>query len=183
VKKIIIFARINLKKIKNMKKIILSLLFASVLISCQTTNKAVQSVPFNIGTTIDPIAADYTVDINSKLKGSSESVWILGFKISGDPTYADGVNYTTNFGEGQEGFMRLFGKFAARKTTQVKAAAAYKAVTGTDADFIANPMYNVVQQKSFFGLVKTYKAEVTGYKGKYTKIYQNTNYNWNAPKN
>jgi len=166
-----------------MKKIIFAFLFGLVLISCQTTNKAVQSVPFNIGTTIDPIAADYTVDINSKLKGASESVWIFGFKISGDPTYADGINYTTNFNEGQEGFMRLFGKFAARKTTQVKAAAAYKAVSGTDADFIANPMYNVVQTKSFFGLIKTYKAEVTGYKGKYTKIYQNTNYKWNSNPN
>ncbi len=166
-----------------MKKIILSLLFASVLISCQTTNKAVQSVPFSIGTTIDPIAADYSVDINSKLKGSSESVWVFGLKLSGDPTYADGVNYSTNFNQGQEGFMRLFGDFAARKTTQVKAAAAYKAVTGSDADFIANPMYNVTQTKTFFGLVKTYKAEVTGYKGKYTKIYQNTDYNWNPVRN
>ena len=58
------------------------------------------------------------------------------------------------------------------KLGQVKAAAAYNSIEGTDADFIANPNYSVKQTKILFGLIKSYEADITGYKGKYTKIYQ-----------
>jgi hypothetical protein len=82
------------------------------------------------------------------------------------------MEYSSNWSNGQEGFMRLFGSFALRKVTQTKAAAAYKATTNNEADFIANPQYSVTQTKILFGIIKNYSATVTGYKGKYTKMYQ-----------
>ena len=141
--------------------------------SCTTTNKSVTSVPMRVASSIDPVKADYTVDVNSKLSGSSSSTWVLGFiKLSGDATYADGMSYSSSFAQGQEGFMRLFGLFGQAKVVQVKSAAAYNSISNTDADFIANPQYTVKQTKVLFGLVKTYDADVKGYKGKFTKIYQ-----------
>ena len=122
-----------------MRKISTILLsFVLFATSCTTTNKSVTSVPLQPRSSVDPIKVDYTIDMKSKMTGTSKSVWILGFfKLSGDPTYADGITYSSSFGAGQEGFMRIFG--APRKITQTKAAAAFNAVNDTDADFIANP--------------------------------------------
>jgi hypothetical protein len=121
----------------------------------------------------DPLKVDYNVDISKKLSGESNSIWLLGFiRISGDRTYADGMEYSANFNTGQEGFMRLFGALATRKVTQTKAAAAYKALENSNADFIANPHYVTKQTKILFGLIKNYNAQVSGWPGKYTKAYQ-----------
>lgn len=152
----------------------LGLMAAVVLMaSCSTTNKSVTTVPVTLTSQSNPLKADFTVDMKSKISGTSKSVWLLGyFRIAGDRTYADGVNYSANFGSGQEGFMRLFGLFSIRKVTQTKAAAAYNAVEGSGADFIADPHYSIKQTKVLFGLIKTYEAEVTGYKGKVTRLYQ-----------
>jgi hypothetical protein len=150
-----------------------ALLLVILFASCTTTNKSVTSVPINPVGRLDPVKADYTIDMKSKLSGESKSIWLFGFlKLSGDPNYADGIVYSSNFGTGQEGFMRLFGSFAMRKVTQTKAAAAYNAVESSNGDFIVNPHYSVKQTKLLFGLIKSYSASVTGYKGKYTNIYQ-----------
>jgi hypothetical protein len=155
-----------------MKKLtIVFTLFTVMLVSCTTTNKSVTSVSVKPYSVVDPMKVDYSVDINSKLKGNSKSTWILGLlRISGDAAYADGVSYSASLGQG--GFSKIFGLFGSMKLSQVKAAAAYNSLEGTDADFIANPQYNVKQTKILLGLIKTYEADITGFKGKYTKMYQ-----------
>jgi uncharacterized FlgJ-related protein len=155
-----------------MKKLTIAFsLITLAFISCTTTNKSVTSVAMKPTSMVDPMKADYTVDINAKLNGSSKSTWLLGLlRISGDAAYADGVTYASNMGQG--GFANVFGMFGAIKLNQVKAAAAFNSMSGSDADFIANPNYTVKQTKILFGLIKSYEADITGYKGKYTKIYQ-----------
>ncbi len=149
----------------------LALVFS--LVSCTTTNKSVSSVPVVLRSSPAPLEVDYTVDINKKLQGSSKSTYILGFlRIAGDNTYADGMSYSSQFASGQEGFMKLFGSFAQFKIVRTKASAAYNALSSSDADFIANPHYSIKQTKLLFGLIKSYEAEVTGWKGKYTKAYK-----------
>ena len=170
------YPKCHMSRKKNcfMKKILFAaatvILFAT---SCTTTNKSVSTVPVRPRSSVDPLKVDYVVDMKSKLEGNSKSVWLLGFiKLSGDPTYADGISYSSSFADGQEGFMRLFGSFTQRKIVQAKSAAAYMAVEGKDADFIANPQYTITQSKILFGIVKSYNATVNGYKGKYIKMYQ-----------
>ena len=155
-----------------MKKLTILMSACTLLfMSCTTTNKSVTSVSVKPYSVVDPMKVDYIVDVNSKLKGNSKSTWILGLlKVSGDAAYADGVSYSASMGEG--GFARIIGLFGSMKLGQVKAAAAYNSIEGTDADFIANPQYNVKQTKILFGLVKSYEADITGFKGKYTRIYQ-----------
>jgi len=156
-----------------MKKLIAITIVAFTFFSCATTNQSVQSVPMKIVTAIDPIKADYTINMKNKIEGSSKSVWLLGFfRIYGNSTYADGMSYTANFGTGQEGFARLFGISAISKVAQTKAAAAYRAIESSNADFIANPHYTIKQTKLLFGIIKNYNATVSGYSGKYTKLYQ-----------
>jgi hypothetical protein len=123
--------------------------------SCTTTNKSVTSVALRPSSMVDPIKADYTVDINSRLNGSSKSTWLLGLlRVAGDASYADGVTYASNTGQG--GFANIFGMFGSMKLSQVKAAAAFNSMSGSDADFIANPNYTVKQTKILFGLIKKY---------------------------
>ena len=140
--------------------------------SCSTTNKAFQSSPvINRNVEIDPIKADIEIDDKVKLKGESKSSYLLFFRLSGSNKYADNINYSaeTKLTKRLASFLNPF-YLVKRIATgdavgKVKAAAAYKALENTDADVLVHPMYTI-SEKSFL-IFYIFKAEVTGYAGKY----------------
>lgn len=149
------------KRIKKMKKAIL--LFAVVVMalslsSCGTTTNAnFQSSPvLSRNVDLDPIKADVKIDENQKLKGESTTKYFLCFRVSGDNTYADGINYS-----GSKGFLTGTLK-------KVASAAAYKALSSGNYDVLINPTYVVKVNKGLF--TSKYNVVVEGYGGKYSNF-------------
>ena len=142
------------------------------LSSCSTTNKAFQSSPvISRNVEIDPIRADIDIDDSKKLKGESKSSYLLFFRLTGDNKYADNITYSaeTNFTKRLFSFLNPF-YLVKRIATgdalgKVKSAAAYKALENTDADVLVHPMYTITEKN--YLLFYIFKAEVTGYSGKY----------------
>jgi hypothetical protein len=144
------------------------ILFAvGLLSSCTSTNKGFQSSPvISRNVTLDPIKADISVNEANKLSGNSKSVYLLGFRIEGDNTYADGINYST---DANASFFTKFNPLAVAKLAKlnkVRSAAAYKALETGDYDFLLHPNYTMTT-KNYLGLVKIYDVTVTGYGAKY----------------
>ncbi len=148
-----------------MKKIILlpiAMLFL-FLASCKSTVAGVVSTPISVASSIRPLDADVTVDVNKKISGESSVVYFLVFRLSGDSKFAEGVDYSVNSG--------LFPS----KISKAKSAAAYKAVTDSKCDLIVHPNYVVnVEDWVFF---KKINVKVTGFAGTINKIYQQNNCN------
>ena len=139
---------------------ILSLAALCTLASCVSTNKGFQSSPVvSREVQLDPIKADIKVNEATKLKGESFSTYVLSFKVNGDKTFAEGIAYST---EGKE-------KRRMSRADEVRAAAAYKALSQGDYDFLVHPNY-VMTKKNYLGIVKVFECSVTGYGANYTNF-------------
>jgi hypothetical protein len=77
---------------------------------------------------------------------------VIGFRVSGDQNYADGVNFSTM-------------AFHLGRVRQVKSAAAYNAMLDQGYDVLVHPTYNIKVERGMF--VQKYTATVEGYGGKY----------------
>lgn len=128
------------------------------LTSCgATTNANFQSSPvISRNVDLDPIKADVKINENQKLKGESTTKYFLCFRVSGDNTYADGINYSDNKS-------LLHGTLKS-----VASAAAYKALNSGDYDVLVNPTYVIKVKKGF--LSSSYNVVVEGYGGKYSNF-------------
>jgi hypothetical protein len=84
---------------------------------------------------------------------------VFSFKVNGDNTFADGIAYST---EGKA-------KRRMSRADEVRAAAAYKALSQGDYDFLVHPNY-VMTRKNYLGIVKVYECSVTGYGANYTNF-------------
>ena len=133
-----------------------TVLAASVLAmtSCGVTqNTATHSSPVRSrAVNLDPIKADININEEEKLSGSSSSTYVIGFRVSGDQNYADGVNFSTM-------------AFHLGRVRQVKSAAAYNAMLDKGYDVLVHPTYNIKVERGLF--VQKYTATVEGYGGKY----------------
>ena len=133
-----------------------TVLAASVLAmtSCGgTQNTATHSSPVRSrAVNLDPIKADININEEEKLSGSSSSTYVIGFRVSGDQNYADGVNFSTM-------------AFHLGRVRQVKSAAAYNAMLDKGYDVLVHPTYNIKVERGIF--VQKYTATVEGYGGKY----------------
>ena len=139
---------------------ILTLAALCTLASCVSTNKGFQSSPVvSREVQLDPIKADIKVNEATKLKGESFSTYVLSFKVNGDKTFAEGIAYST---EGKE-------KRRMSRADEVRAAAAYKALSQGDYDFLVHPNY-VMTKKNYLGIVKVFECSVTGYGANYTNF-------------
>jgi hypothetical protein len=150
----------------------LTIFLLAVTSSCVTTNKGFQSSPvISRSVEIDPLKADIEVNQGTKLKGESKSVYLLFFRLKGDNTYADNIQFSAEANSTKRllSFLNPFYLFKLIATGdavgKVKSAAAFKALQNTDADVLVHPMYTI-SEKSFV-IVYIFKAEVTGYGGKY----------------
>lgn len=156
-----------------MKKILLNLVLicsvATSFTSCVTTNKGFQSSPvISRNVQLDPIKADIKVNETEKISGESISTYFLFFRISGDNTFADGINYSTDAGGSR---LRLYNPMKKARLNKVRSAAAYKALSTVDYDFgeydfLVHPNYSVTT-KNYLGIVKVYECKVSGYGAKY----------------
>ena len=131
--------------------------------SCVSTNKGYQSSPvISRNVQLDPIKADIKVNETAKLKGESTSIYFLCFRIGGDNTFADGINYSTDA-------VSPIKSLKTARLNKVRAAAAYKALSNGDYDFLVHPNYTITSM-NFLGLVKVYECYVSGYGAKYEKF-------------
>jgi hypothetical protein len=147
-----------------MKKLITILgcfiLTSMLMTSCVSTNKGFQSSPvISRNVQLDPIKADLKVDEKSKLKGESSSAYFLIFRVSGDNTFADGINYSSDES------IRLF---SAGRLKKARAAAAYKALSAGDYDVLIHPNYTTTVEN--YLLFKKYSVKVEGYGAKYVNF-------------
>lgn len=123
---------------------------------------------------LDPIRADIVVDEDSRLTGSSQSVYFLFFRLKGDNKYADGITYSSNAfsKEGLFSFLNPFRLFELIATGdaegKVKSAAAYNAMEGQGIDVLVHPTYSVTKKN--YLIVSIYEAEVQGYGATYTNF-------------
>ena len=152
---------------KNLLTLILIASAASLLTSCISTNKSFQSSPvISRNVQLDPIKADIEVNEKAKLTGASSSTYFLFFRVSGENTYADGINYST---DGNSSLLSQYNPLAllsAAKLNKVRSAAAYKALSAGDYDFLVHPNYTTTV-KNYLGILKIYECSVTGYGAKY----------------
>ena len=148
------------------------ILFISVVVltlsSCVTTNKGFQSSPvISRNVQLDPIKADIRVDSKKKLKGESKASYFLIFRVSGDNTMADGINYSTDASGSVASKLNPINIISAGRLNKVRGAAAYKALTsGGDYDVLVHPNYTTTTT-NFLYLFKKYEVSVEGYGAKY----------------
>ena len=138
-----------------------------LLTSCVSTNKGFQSSPVNSrNVETDPIMADIQIDEKNKLKGKSTSSYLFFiFRVGGDNTFADGIDYRT------DASVNKFNLLKQRKNdrlNEVRGAAAFKALSKGDYDVLVNPSYTTTVKN--YHLFKQYVVTVEGYGGKYTNF-------------
>lgn len=153
-----------------MKKTITKITLLSLLIisisSCVTTNRGFQSSPVvSRNVQLDPIKADIKVDENKKLKGESSSAYFLIFRVSGDKTFADGINYSTDASASVVQQLNPLKLAQAGRLNKVRGAAAYKALSTGDYDVLVHPNYTTTVEN--YLIFKKYKVSVEGYGAKY----------------
>jgi hypothetical protein len=153
-----------------MKKIItilVAVLFSSILMtSCVTTNRGFQSSPVvSRNVELDPIKADIKVDEKTKIKGESTSSYFLIFRVSGDNTFADGINYSTDELASTLSKLNPLKLAQAGRLNKVRGAAAYKALKTGDYDLLVHPNYTTTVEN--YLIFKKYAVKVEGYGGKY----------------
>ncbi len=150
-----------------MKKIITKATFLLLIVisfsSCVSVNKGFQSSPvISRNIQLDPIKADIKVDANNKLKGESTASYFLMFKVSGDNTFADGINYSS---ESQSAFGKMKSFASGGRLKKVRSAAAYKALSAGDYDFLVHPNYTSTVED--YLIFKKYTVKVEGYGATY----------------
>jgi len=134
--------------------------------SCVATNKGYQSSPVlarNVD--LDPIKADIIVNEKEKLKGESSSSYFLIFRTGGDNTFADGIYYSA---ETSSSVFSRMNPFKAKRLAEVRGAAAYNALKGSDYDVLVHPNYSITVEN--YLIAKKYRATVEGYGAKYTNF-------------
>lgn len=97
--------------------------------------------------------------VGEKTTGTASGTAAFGIFWFGPSEFADGVVY--NGGKFDLGFGR---------SAQVKSAAAYNAIKGSQADILVGPKY-VIEKRQFF-FFSTMTATVSGYKGKIENFAQ-----------
>ena len=142
-------------------------LVGSILMtSCVTTNRGFQSSPvISRNVQLDPIKADIKVDEKNKIKGESSSAYFLFFRISGDKTFADGINYSTDASASQLSQLNPLKLAQAGRLNKVRGAAAYKALSTGNYDVLVHPNYTTTVEN--YLLFKYYIVKVDGYGAKY----------------
>jgi hypothetical protein len=153
-----------------MKKFILSFSMFTMLMvsmtSCVTTNKGFQSSPVvSRNVNLDPIKADIKVDEEKKIKGESSSSYFLIFRVSGDKSFADGVNYSTDASASFAQQLNPLRLISAGRLNKVRGAAAYKALQTGDFDVFVHPNYTTTLKN--YIIFKKYTVSVEGYGAKY----------------
>jgi hypothetical protein len=158
------------KKMKHFKTIVASILVISVVMtSCVSTNKGYQSSPvLSRKVELDPIKADITVDEKAKIVGESKSSYFLFFRVSGDRTYADGVNYSSDESASVLSQLNPFNIAQAGRLRKVRGAAAYKALAKGNYDFLVHPNYTMTTKN--YLIFKQYVVKVDGYGAKYSNF-------------
>ena len=152
-------------KLKTLQIALLAGVVASTT-SCISTNKGFQSSPvISRNVQLDPIKADIKVDEKTKLTGESTSTYLLMFRISGDNTFADGINFSTDASAGLLQQLNPLKLAQAGRLAKVRGAAAYKALANGDYDFLVHPNYTTTVKNYLF--IKEYVVKVEGYGGKY----------------
>ena len=143
-----------------------------VLASCTSLHKSTQSTAvYAPNARIKPIYADVDVKLDKKLEGTASSTYFFFFKVEGDTKYADGVHYSIGGGSSVISSIPFLGIFSsAKKNGLVRQAAAYNAMSTSDADILVNPQY-MIETKSYLFL-KQFRATVTGYAGYFEDFYQ-----------
>lgn len=142
---------------------------SSLLTSCVTTNRGFQSSPvISRNIELDPIKADIVVDEKAKLKGESSSAYFLIFRVSGDNTFADGINYSTDASASLLQQLNPLKLAQAGRLNKVRGAAAYKALSAGDYDVLVHPNYTTTVQN--YLIYKKYTVQVEGYGAKYANF-------------
>ena len=140
---------------------------AIIFTSCVSTNKGFQSSPvISRNVQLDPIKADIKVNETAKLSGKSSSTYFLFFRITGDNTSADGINYSTDANGSVLNKFNPLNVLKTAKLNKVRSSAAYKALSTGEYDFLVHPNYTMTT-KNYLGLVKVYECSVSGYGAKY----------------
>jgi hypothetical protein len=140
------------------------------IVSCTTTNKGFQSSPvISRNVQLDPIKADVKVNEKDKLSGQSSSIYLLFFRLMGDNTMADGINYSVDAGGSALSQYNPVKIYKTAILNKVRSAAAYQALSKGDYDFLVHPNYTITT-KNILGLIKIYSCTVTGYGAKYTNF-------------
>ena len=144
-----------------------ALLIGSMLMtSCVTTNRGFQSSPvISRNVQLDPIKADINVDEKSRVKGESSSVYFLIYRVSGDNTFADGIDYSTDASASMLSQLNPLKIAQAGRLNKVRGAAAYKALGTGDYDVLVHPNYTTTVEN--YLLFKKYNVKVEGYGAKY----------------
>ena len=154
---------------KNVLRLSLLLLVAFALTSCVTTNKGYQSSPvISRNVQLDPIKADINVNQTAKLVGESTSTYLGFLRISGDNTIADGITYSTDASASTFSQLNPLNLITQGRLTQVRGAAAYKALKHGDYDVLVHPIYTITTED--FLIIKKYTVKVEGYGAKYTNF-------------
>jgi hypothetical protein len=152
-------------KKKMFKMSLIALMLISVT-SCVTTNKGFQSSPvISRNVQLDPIKADINVDETAKIKGESSSSYFLIFRVSGDKTFADGINYSTDASASLAQQINPLKIAQAGRLNKVRGAAAYKALSSGDYDVLVHPNYSTTVKN--YLIFKKYTVTVEGYGAKY----------------
>jgi len=153
-----------------MKNSLSLLLVAILLVGCTSTQTAFDSSPVNSKSVdLDPIKADINVNEDSKIKGSSKSLYFLCFRISGDKTYAD-----VDLGEQKDltssilSLLNPFNWIYSGGESKTKSAAAYKALSKNNDDVIVHPNYT--STVTDYIIFKTFEVNVEGYGAKYSNF-------------
>lgn len=156
-----------------MKKIIRVLGILSIssmfMTSCVSTNTGFQSSPvISRNVQLDPIKADIKVDDKTKLRGESSSAYFLMFRVSGDNTFADGINYSTDASSSLISQLNPLKLAQAGRLNKVRGAAAYKALSSGEYDVLVHPNYTTTVEN--YLIFKKYTVRVEGYGAKYTNF-------------
>ena len=147
-------------------KFLVVALIATYFSSCTSTNRAFQSSPvLSRNVQLDPIKADIEVNETEKLNGEAASSYFLMFRIQGDNTFADGIDYSTDANAPMIDKINPFKAIKAGRLSKVRGAAAYSALSTGDYDVLVHPTYIVTVEN--YILVKNYKVSVQGYGSKY----------------
>ena len=152
---------------KKLMTIFGAFLVGSILMtSCVTTNRGFQSSPvISRNVQLDPIKADIKVDEKNKIKGESSSEYFLIFRVSGDNTFADGINYSTDASASMFSQLNPLKLAQAGRLNKVRGSAAYKALSAGDFDVLVHPNYTTTVQN--YIIFKKYIVKVEGYGAKY----------------
>jgi len=134
----------------------------AALLGCSATHINQPSTPVRYDAHAD-LHAD--IEMGEKIEGKATAHQILWFINWGANKFADGVNFDA---DSNKGLNNTFNSTYFDSFYFVKSAAAYDAVSGSNADVIVAPRYEI-ELLDYFVYKKT-TAKVTGYKGTIKKL-------------